>query len=282
MTQQSTQPPHAAHPTHAPAALGDDEATTPAGVPFPASTSDIRAFSESDLAALNNRFNTAHPRDILAWAAGFFGDDLLMTSSFGADSMCTLHMATQAKPDLRIVVINTGYLFPETIQFMEEMRQRFNLRILEYHTRNDPVAWLTINGEPDPRHRHNVDACCAANKVAVMDRAMQELAPAAWVRGVRADQSSERQKLQILQWHHRHNCWAISPILRWSSRDVFYYMKEHNLPHHPLWHQGYTSIGCNPLTCTRAIGADDDQRAGRWAGTDKKECGINLDMGANI
>jgi phosphoadenosine phosphosulfate reductase len=278
MTQQLT--PN--NPSQKPAALGDDDSVT--GVPSPAQAMNAspEAFSESDLAALNARFNASHPRDILAWAANFFGNDLIMTSSFGADSMCTIHLATQAKPDIRIVVINTGYLFPETIQFMEEMRNRFRLNIVEFHTHNDPITWLTINGEPDPRVRNNVDACCGANKVAVMDRAMQQLAPAGWVRGVRADQSQERKKMQILQWQHRHHCWAISPILRWSSRDVFFYMKEHNLPHHPLWEKGYTSIGCNPLTCTRAIGSDEDQRAGRWAGTDKKECGINLDMAANI
>jgi phosphoadenosine phosphosulfate reductase len=240
------------------------------------------AFSAQDLATLNARFDTSHPRDILRWAADFFGDSLVMTSSFGADALCTIHLATQSKPDIRIILINTGYLFPETIQFMEQVRSRFNLRVIEYHTRNDPVAWLTIHGEPDPRQRNNVDACCAANKNSVMDRAMADLTPAAWVRGVRADQSAERRSMQILQWLNRYNCWAVSPILRWSNRDIFYYMKEHDLPHHPLWEKGYVSIGCNPITCTRPVAADDDQRAGRWSGTDKKECGINLDLGADI
>jgi phosphoadenosine phosphosulfate reductase len=255
--------------------------TTPA-TPSPAAPAPAIHLAPDELERLNARFETGHPRDILRWAADLFGDGLVMTSSFGADSMCTVHLATQIKPDIRIVVINTGYLFPETLQFMEEMRSRFRLNVLEFHTRNDPVTWLTVNGEPDPRHRQNPDACCAANKNSVMDRAMRDLAPTAWVRGVRAQQTEERSKMQIVQWHNRNNCWAVSPILRWSTRDVFYYMKEHNLPHHPLWEQGYGSIGCNPLTCTRAAGTDDDARAGRWAGTGKKECGINIDMGANI
>ncbi len=79
-----------------------------------------------------------------------FGDKLIMTSSFGAESMCTIHMATQIKPDIKIVVVNTGYLFPETLTFMEQMRRRFNLNVWEFHTHNDPVVWLTVNGEPDP------------------------------------------------------------------------------------------------------------------------------------
>ena len=97
-----------------------------------------------------------------------------------------------------------------------------------------------------------------------------------------AEQSRERAKMEIVHWFPRHHCWAISPILRWSNKKVFDYMKEHDLPHPPLWEKGYVSIGCNPLTCTRAVGSEEDQRAGRWAGSDKKECGINLDMGANI
>lgn len=232
--------------------------------------------------ALNNRFEKSHPREIIAWAAQTFGNELVMTSSFGADSMCTVHLATQVKPDIRIIVINTGYLFPETLAFMEEMRKLYNLTIREFQTRNNPEVWLTVNGEPDPRHRNNVEACCAANKNEVIDRAMRELAPAAWLRGVRADQSQDRAKMHILQWHERYRCWAISPILRWTNRDVFRYMKEHELPHHPLWEQGYMSIGCSPETCTRAVGVDEDARAGRWAGTNKKECGIHLDLGSGI
>jgi phosphoadenosine phosphosulfate reductase len=238
--------------------------------------------SAAQVDELNARFDRATPQEIIAWAAQFFGDGLAMTSSFGADSMSTIHLATQIKPDIRIVVVNTGYLFPETLTFMEEMRRAYRLNVLEFHTKNDPVVWLSINGEPDPRVRNNRDACCAANKNEVTDRAFREIAPLAYLRGIRADQTAERAQMKIVQWSSRFNCWAISPILRWSSRDVFRYMKEHTLPHHPLWEQGYTSIGCNPETCTRPVGAGEDERAGRWAGSDKKECGINLDLGRDI
>lgn len=239
-------------------------------------------FSPAELAELNARFATAHPSDILRWAADTFGDGLVMTSSFGADSMCTIHLATQVMPDIRIIVVNTGYLFPQTLAFMEAMRQQYKLNVQEFHTHNDPIVWLSVNGEPDPRVRNDRDACCGANKHAVLDRAMKAFAPAAWIRGVRADQTEERAQMQTVQWHRRNNCWAISPLLRWKSRDIFYYMKEHGLPHHPLYDEGYVSIGCNPVTCTRAVGEGEDARAGRWSGSDKKECGINLDEGANI
>ena len=122
----------------------------------------------------------------------------------------------------------------------------------------------------------------AANKDEVFDRAMREIAPAAWMRGVRADQTAERGKMKILQWNKRNNCWALSPILHWTSRDVLSYMKEHGLPHHPLWEKGYVSIGCSPETCTKPVGEGEDSRSGRWAGMEKKECGIHLDIAADI
>lgn len=245
-------------------------------------------FTPEELEQLNARFDKTDPLDIVRWAADTFGlagpsgSGLVMTSSFGADSMCTLHLATRVQPNLPIIFINTGYLFAETIKFMEEMRSRFHLNVREFHTHNDPITWLTVNGEPDPRVRNNRDTCCAANKNSVMDRAMKELAPTGWIRGVREGQTEDRAKSTIVQWSARYQAWAVSPILRWSSRDVFQYMKRNDLPHNPLWEQGYVSIGCNPATCTRPIAAGEDERAGRWSGSEKKECGINLDVGSNI
>ncbi|MGC9260476.1 MAG: phosphoadenylyl-sulfate reductase [Phycisphaerae bacterium] len=235
-----------------------------------------------DIEKINAAFQGGHPAELIRWAAATFDDDLMMSSSFGAESLCLIHLAIAVRPEIPIVLINTGYLFPQTLAFMEAMRQRFHLNVREYHSRHDPVVWLTINGESDPRVRQHVEACCAANKNEVFDRAMRELAPAAWLRGVRAQQTDHRAALQPVQWNQRVKCWAISPLLAWTHREVHAYMKQYELPYHPLWEQGYNSIGCNPETCTRPVGAHADQRDGRWAGMAKKECGIHLDQGAGI
>ncbi len=237
-------------------------------------------FSADELASINDKFNNADPTEIVRWAIDYFGPlsgGIILTSSFGAESMCTIHLAQQVLPDIRVVFIDTGYLFEETIRFKQEMAQRFNLNIVEYRANHDPLTWLSINGEPDPAHRNNVEACCAANKNEPFDRAMRELAPAGWLRGVRADQSETRQNMHIVQWSKRNNCWAISPILRWNNRHVHAYMKQYGLPYHPLWEKGYTSIGCRPETCTRPVTMGDDTRSGRWAGLSKKECGLHLE-----
>ena len=229
-----------------------------------------------DLDALNSMFERQDPTRIVDWAAAEFGDELIMTSSFGAESALLLHMATQAKPGLRVVMIDTGYLFPETFQHLEALRRRFDLNIWSYRTKNDPIAWLAQHGEGDPTWRKDVDTCCAANKNEPMDRAMQELAPRAWLRGIRRNQAATRKERSFVEWSPRYGCYAISPLLNWTGREIHAYMKKFDLPYHPLYEKGYLSIGCNPLSCTRPVTAGEDPRAGRWADAGKVECGINL------
>jgi len=225
---------------------------------------------------LNEIFERATPQKIVQWAVAQFGDELVMSSSFGAESALLIHLAITHKPDIRIVFTDTGYLFPETHAFMEELRRRFNLNVWTYRTRNDPITYLARAGEANPQCRNDVEACCAANKTEPFERGLTQLAPKAWMRGVRRNQAQTRNRLEFVEWSKRYNCHAISPLLNFSSRDIYFYMKEHNLPYHPLYEKGYFSIGCNPLSCTRAVQAGEDPRAGRWAGKAKVECGIHL------
>jgi phosphoadenosine phosphosulfate reductase len=229
-----------------------------------------------DLASLNQMFEKAEPAKIVEWAVAQFADDLVMSSSFGAESAVLLHMGARARRGMRVIWVNTGYLFPETHRFMEELRLRLDLNVWTYRTRNDPIAYLHKAGEDNPAWRKDVDSCCAANKVEPFVRAMKDLKPKAWLRGIRRNQSSERKDRQFIEWAPRYECYAISPLLNWGAREMHQYLKENNLPYHPLWDKGYASIGCNPLSCTRPVGEGEDARAGRWAGQDKYECGINV------
>jgi phosphoadenosine phosphosulfate reductase len=228
-----------------------------------------------DLSALNASWASATPQQIIQWAAETFGDDLIMSSSFGAESALLLHMASTIRPGIKVLFIDTGYLFPETHRFMETLRKRLDLNVWTYRTQNDPIAYLRHAGEDNPQWRKDDKACCAANKDEPTDRAMKELAPRAWLRGVRADQTKERAAMQKVEWSTRYNLYAISPILNWNRREIHAYLKQHDLPYHPLTEKGYLSIGCNPLSCTRAITAGEDPRSGRWSGN-KAECGINI------
>lgn len=229
-----------------------------------------------DLEVINASFEGAPPPQIIQWAAGRFGEKLVMWSSFGAESALLIHLATQVLPDVRIIMIDTGYLFPETHQFMEQLRRRFELNIWTYRTKNDPIAYLHHAGEDNPTWRKDVQACCAINKNEPTERAMRELAPRAWLRGIRRNQADSRRNRAFVEWSGRYSAYAISPLLNWTGREIYAYMKEHELPYHPLYEQGYASIGCNPLSCTRPIQPGEDPRAGRWSGQEKTECGINL------
>ena len=229
-----------------------------------------------NLPELNDAFEPSDPAKIVSWAATQFGDSLVMSSSFGAESALLIHMATRVKPDIKVIFIDTGYLYAETHTFMEQLRHRFNLNIWTYRTKNDPIKWLHHAGEENPEWRKDIDACCAANKNEPFERAMRELAPKAWLRGTRRDQAETRKGLKHIQWANRYGCYAVSPILNWTSKDIYYYMKQHDLPYHPMYEKGYASIGCNPLSCTQAIQIGEDARAGRWSGRGKVECGINL------
>ena len=232
--------------------------------------------TQLDLPTLESMFETSHPSKIVEWVAAQFGDDLVMTSSFGAESALLLHMVTQIMPSIRVIMIDTGYLFPETFAHMEALRKRLNLNVWVYRTRNDPIAWLHHAGEENPNWRKDVDACCAANKIEPMERAMKDLMPKAWLRGIRRNQSESRKSTNFVTWSDRYNCYAISPLLNWTGREIFAYMKKHDLPYHPLYEKGYLSIGCNPLSCTRPVQIGEDSRSGRWAESGKVECGINL------
>lgn len=237
---------------------------------------------ELELAGLNEAFESTEPAKIVAWAAAQFGQGLVMSSSFGADSAVLIHMAIQHRPDIRIIMVDTGYLFPETHQFMEQLRRRMNLNVWVYRTRNDPFAYLHQTGEQNPAWRNDIEACCAANKNEPFERAMADLRPRAWLRGIRRQQADTRKSARFIDWSSRYNCYAISPLLNWTGRQISQYLDVHNLPRHPLVEKGYLSVGCNPLSCTRPVQIGDDPRAGRWAGQGKVECGINLDSANQI
>lgn len=230
-----------------------------------------------DLPGLNSTLEASSAEKIVSWAATQFGNGLVMSSSFGAESALLIHMAVTHLPRIKIVMVDTGYLFPETWDFMSALRQRFDLNIWVYRTRKDPIVYLAQAGEDDSTQRKDIDSCCGVNKNEPFERAMKELKPTAWIRGIRRQQASTRKSRSILEWSGRYGCYAISPLLNMTSKDIYYYMKQHDLPYHPLYEQGYTSIGCNPLSCTRPIQPGEDARAGRWAGTGKIECGLNVD-----
>jgi len=230
-----------------------------------------------DLDLINPALEAQEPAKIVGWASQTFGPHLVMSSSFGAESAALIHIAARQIADIKIIMVDTGYLFPETHQLMEQLRSRFNLNVWVYRTRSDPISYLAEAGETEPMVRRDVARCCAINKNEPFERAFAELKPQAWLRGIRRQQASTRADRSVVEWSKRYGCYAISPLLNWSTRELHNYMIEHDLPFHPLYEKGYMSIGCNPLSCTRPITIGEDPRSGRWSGTGKLECGLHLE-----
>jgi phosphoadenosine phosphosulfate reductase len=228
-------------------------------------------FNQSEVDALSAQFEAKTPQEIIRWAVDTFAPDIAMSTSFQTQSMPLLHMAIQTMPELRIFFLDTGYHFWDTLIFREKMQQEWKLNVVDLYrdSRWDVFARQNTRILPvqDP------DLCCYIHKVQPMQKALSGLR--AWISGIRRDQTAERSRAKILELQDD-GLLKVNPMLRWTKRDVQAYMEEYHLPAHPLYERGYRSIGCAP--CTIAIGLNDDDRAGRWAGRGKTECGLHTDL----
>lgn len=208
--------------------------------------------------------------EIVRWAGETFGDGLAMTSSFGAQSAVMLHLVTRVVPDLPVILVDTGYLFPETYKLIQDFTERFNLNLKVYTARVTPARYEALHGKTweyaeGLSHYHDVF------KVEPLQRALEELNVTAWLAGLRADQTDHRASLRTVE--QQNGLYKIHPILSWSRKDIGQYMSEHELPYHPLVEKGYASIG--DTHSSRPIAEGEDERAGRFGGF-AQECGIHM------
>lgn len=214
--------------------------------------------------------------DLIRWACDRFGKGLVLSSSFGADSAVMLHLATQIVPDIPVVWIDTGYLFPETYRFAEQLRERLSLNLVAYGPQMTPARQEALYGRLWEQGELGVKRYLAMNKVEPMQRALQDLGATAWLAGLRANQTAHRQSLRKVGAQDGRT--KIHPILDWSRQDIDQYLTKHDLPRHPLWSEGYRSIGDWHSTIPVAEG--EDERSGRFLGT-KGECGLHLSTAEN-
>jgi phosphoadenosine phosphosulfate reductase len=229
--------------------------------------------SDDDVRSLNERFERVHPREIVRWALtdpGF--ERIALASAFQAEGTCVMHMATLVRPDVPILFLNTGFHFAETLAFKEQLAERLGLNVVELvgeHTvESQEAAFGPRLYERDP------ETCCQINKVEPMLQALRGLE--AWITAFRRDSSPTRATAPIVdRYELEPDRWIVkvNPVAAWSRREAWAYLREHDLPHNPLYDLGYASIGCAP--CTRMQLPGEPERAGRWAGLSKWECGIH-------
>jgi len=249
----------------------------------------VHGVSSEELAEASARLETASAQEVLAWAFQRFaraeggkndgqkdGLRVGLSSAFGAEGCALIHLARELQPDVPVYTIDTGYLFAESVALREAYRAMgADIRVIE------PLVSIRTQAErhgPDLFAR-DPDACCEIRKVEPMRRILTFLD--VWITAVRRDQSDTRQRTPVVGTAQRADgslVVKVAPLVRWSRRDTWRYIFDHQLPYNRLLDEGYTSIGCEP--CTRPAADGDDsgepgERSGRWAGTGKTECGIH-------
>jgi phosphoadenosine phosphosulfate reductase len=205
----------------------------------------------------------------IEWALRRFPGQTVLSSSFGAQSAVLLHMATRRQADLPVVLLDTGYLFPETYRFIDELTERLGLNLKVYRAR-ESAAWQEARyGKLWEQGVEGLRRYNELNKTEPMDRALRELGAKAWISGVRRDQSEEREKMDVLGL--KNGVVRVHPLIDWNDKMVYDYLTAHGLPYHPLWYEGYPSIG-DWHTSHRLV--DGEEGAVRFFGL-KRECGLH-------
>ncbi len=222
------------------------------------------------LAPALKELSRATAEERIAWVLRHFPASTVLTSSFGAQSAVLLHMATRQRPDLPVVLLDTGYLFPETYQFIDELTQRLSLNLKVYRPLVS-AAWQEARyGKLWEQGLDGITRYNQMNKLEPMDRAVRELKAKAWISGVRRGQSEDRDKMEVLGV--KNGVLRLHPLIDWNDKHVFDYLTAQNLPYHPLWYEGYPSIG-DWHTSHRLTDGDDASLA-RFHGL-KRECGLH-------
>jgi phosphoadenosine phosphosulfate reductase len=220
---------------------------------------------------LSEEFETKTPQEIIKWAIDSFWPQIAMSSSFQTQSVPLLHMVSQIDRNLLIYFIDTGYHFWETAIFREQLASEWHLNVLDLYR---DIRWdIFVRQRTRSLPLDDPNLCCYIHKVQPLQVAMKDML--AWISGIRRDQTATRAHAKILELQED-GLLKINPMLNWTKADVKRYSEEHNLPSHPLLEKGYRSVGCAP--CTVAIGVNDDERAGRWQGRGKTECGLHTTM----
>jgi phosphoadenosine phosphosulfate reductase len=229
-----------------------------------------------DPTAADLRLSDASAPERVRWAVEQFGGSLVMSTSFGAQSAVMLHLATRIVPDIPVVFVDTGYLFPETYRFADQLCARLRVNLKVYRAIESP-AWIEArHGKLWEKGELGLDTYNQITKVEPMQRALSDLGARAWLAGLRRVQASTREHLPVVSVQDGRA--KILPIVTWTDRDVHRYLTENDLPYHPLWDKGYVSIG--DVHTTRPLTADITAEETRFFGI-KRECGIH-DPAANI
>ncbi|WP_426702851.1 phosphoadenylyl-sulfate reductase [Rhodanobacter sp. Col0626] len=222
------------------------------------------------LVELNASLGRLSAEQRVAWALEHIDGEHVLSSSFGAQAAVSLHLLTRQQPSLPVVLIDTGYLFPETYRFVDELTEQLALNLKVYRAPLSP-AWMEArHGRLWEQGVAGLDRYNQLRKVEPMQRALTELKASSWFAGLRRGQARSRATIDFAE--HRHGRWKFHPLADWNDRDIGQYLARHGLPYHPLWQHGYVSIGDTHTTHRWEPGMDAEDT--RFFGL-KRECGLH-------
>lgn len=226
------------------------------------------------LAEVNRELATFNAEDRVRWAFDNLAGEFMLSSSFGIQGAVMLHLVTRVQPDIPVVLTDTGYLFPETYQFIDALTERLRLNLKVYRAELTPAWQESRFGRLWEQGVEGLDRYNQMNKVEPMQRAMNDLRVGTWFSGLRRDQANSRAQLPVLAVQR--GVFKVLPVVDWSNKDVHYYLQRFDLPYHPLWEQGYVSVGDVHTTSKLEPGMTEEET--RFFGL-KRECGLHEDPG---
>jgi phosphoadenosine phosphosulfate reductase len=236
----------------------------------------VAAWTRADLTVVSAHFEGQRPAAILRWGVDRFAPGLVLATGFGPEGVVLMHHLAQIAPETTVFYLDTELLFPETYALRDELAARLGLTFTRVATgltldeqaaQHGPKLWAR-----DP------NLCCRLRKVQPLREYLSF--KDAWITAIRRDQTPERARAGLVEWDAANGLVKINPLAAWTQDQVWAYLAFHGLPYNKLHDQGYASIGCWP--CTRAIAPGEPERAGRWAGWDKTECGLHLQPAAPL
>jgi phosphoadenylyl-sulfate reductase (thioredoxin) len=223
----------------------------------------------AELQMMGHIAETWPAEDVLAWASEQFAPRLTLATGFGAEGCVLIDLVARHRLPVDLFTLDTGLLFPETYELWRTLEARYGVTIHNVHGAQTVAEQAVAHGEAlwqrEPAH------CCELRKVTPLEGHLRGFD--AWITAIRRDQTGARADARAIEWDGRFGLVKVNPLVRWTKAQVWAHLQAHDVPYNPLHDRGYPSIGCTP--CTSAVRAGEDDRAGRWRGTTKSECGLH-------
>lgn len=265
---ESTKPAAAAAPTLQ--VLSDDPASDATRGALAADPPLIPSDEMLDeLARESQQLESATPQEILRWAIDRYAPKFTMATAFGPEGMTIIHMLAEIAPETPIFNLETGYQFEETLALREKVKQRYGIEVEYKYPELSVEQYEQLHG--GPLYKTDPNRCCYDRKIRVLHDAARGWH--AWASAIRRDQSPDRAKAPIVGWDRKFQLVKVSPLANWTKQDVWGLISKEDIPYNELHDKGYPSVGCQP--CTRVVQIGEDERAGRWSGFQKTECGLH-------